>query len=117
MNFLHQLKPGDKVIVKREIPTTSIPVIGTVSRCTKNLVVVSFKGKEVWKFKKSNGRLYGGSVYEPYFLMEATPERISVIKERQRRKRLKDNIKDFVLSDKLDKLTSEKLEAIAKLLV
>lgn len=66
MNWLEELKPGDRVFVS-EYPRDRI---AEVTRITKTLVVVG-----TTRFSRARGGLFGGGRYDRARLEEVTPER------------------------------------------
>ena len=86
--WLQKLKVGDEVYVSQKY--SAAPIKETVSRITDTQIILSqknFAGNLVeQKFRKKDGRLLGGGVWDIQFLLQPTPE----LEEQVKIKRLTD---------------------------
>lgn len=90
--WLKKLEVGDVVILSYAFNKYSFVKI---ERFTKTQIVLESTGT---KFRRDDGYQVGGSTYYSSILKEATPELISEIKGRQRRKVIIDKINAFNFS-------------------
>lgn len=105
--WLQKLQPGDTVVLSGQfgLPGT----VETVERVTKTQIIL--KGSNS-RYRRDDGFLKGGSVWNNGILRKPTPERVKKIHNHNRRRKIQAYINNFCWGD----MPLESLEKVYALL-